>query len=66
MKLLSLDKKKQTSIVQITIHEGRNRQVRRMFEAIGHEVLKLKREEYAFLNLAGLKTGEKESSRLMK
>lgn len=29
------------------------------FEAIGHEVLKLKREEYAFLNLAGLKTGEK-------
>lgn len=59
VKLLSLDKKKQTSIVQITIHEGRNRQVRRMFEAIGHEVLKLKREEYAFLNLAGLKTGEK-------
>lgn len=47
-KLLSLDKKKQTSIIQLTIHEGRNRQVRRMFEAIGHEVIKLKREEYAF------------------
>lgn len=59
VKLLSIDKKKQTSIVQITIHEGRNRQVRRMFDAIGHEVLKLKREEYAFLNLQGLKTGEK-------
>ncbi|MDA7027770.1 pseudouridine synthase [Bacillus sp. CLL-7-23] len=59
VKLLSMDKKKRTSIIQITIHEGRNRQVRRMFEAIGHEVIKLKREEYAFLNLQGLNTGEK-------
>nr|WGD61725.1 23S rRNA pseudouridine(2605) synthase RluB [Bacillus subtilis] len=57
-KALSLDKKKQTSIIQLTIHEGRNRQVRRMFEAIGHEVIKLKREEYAFLNLRGLHTGD--------
>ncbi|MCY8523674.1 pseudouridine synthase, partial [Bacillus atrophaeus] len=57
-KLLSLDKRKQTSIIQLTIHEGRNRQVRRMFEAIGHEVLKLKREEYAFLDLRGLHTGD--------
>ncbi|EKN69651.1 pseudouridine synthase [Neobacillus bataviensis LMG 21833] len=56
--LLSVDKKKQTAIVEITIHEGRNRQVRRMFEAIGNEVLKLKRERYGFLTLNGLKTGE--------
>ncbi|MFE8702624.1 23S rRNA pseudouridine(2605) synthase RluB [Cytobacillus sp. FJAT-54145] len=58
VKMLSLDKKKQTSIVEITIHEGRNRQVRRMFEAIGHPVLKLKRERYGFLNLQGLSVGE--------
>jgi 23S rRNA pseudouridine2605 synthase len=57
-KLLSLDKKKQTSIIEITIHEGRNRQVRRMFQAIGHEVMKLKREKYGFLNLQGLSTGD--------
>jgi 23S rRNA pseudouridine2605 synthase len=57
-KFLSFDKKKQTAIVEITIHEGRNRQVRRMFQAIGHEVLKLKREKYAFLTLQGLKTGD--------
>ncbi|MEC1339633.1 pseudouridine synthase [Bacillus velezensis] len=57
-KMLSLDKRKQTSIIQLTIHEGRNRQVRRMFEAIGHDVLKLKREEYAFLDLRGLRTGD--------
>ncbi|MBT2721660.1 23S rRNA pseudouridine(2605) synthase RluB [Neobacillus sp. C211] len=58
VKLLSADNKKQSAIVEITIHEGRNRQVRRMFEAIGHDVLKLKRERYAFLTLNGLKTGD--------
>ncbi|PFN78823.1 pseudouridine synthase [Bacillus sp. AFS076308] len=58
VKLLSADKKKQTAIVEIAIHEGRNRQVRRMFEAIGNEVLKLKRERYGFLTLTGLKAGE--------
>lgn len=57
-KLLTVDKKKDTAIVEITIHEGRNRQVRRMFEAIGHPVLKLKRERYGFLTLDGLRTGE--------
>ncbi|WP_374722096.1 23S rRNA pseudouridine(2605) synthase RluB [Peribacillus tepidiphilus] len=58
VKVLSTDKKKNTSIVQITIHEGKNRQVRRMLEAVGHPVLKLKREMYAFLTLQGLKPGE--------
>ncbi|KAF0816962.1 LSU rRNA pseudouridine synthase [Bacillus sp. ZZV12-4809] len=57
-KLLSMDKKKQTVIVEISIHEGRNRQVRRMFEAIGHPVLKLKRERYGFLTLQGLSAGD--------
>jgi 23S rRNA pseudouridine2605 synthase len=57
-KLLSSDSQKQTSIVEITIHEGKNRQVRRMFQAIGNEVLKLKREKYAFLTLQGLSTGD--------
>lgn len=58
VKMLSFDKKKQTTIVELTIHEGRNRQVRRMFEAIGHEVVKLKRERYGMLTLAGLSAGE--------
>jgi 23S rRNA pseudouridine2605 synthase len=58
VKMISVDKKKQTSIIEISIHEGRNRQVRRMFEAIGHKVIKLKRERYGFLTLAGLKAGE--------
>lgn len=58
VKFLSGDKKKQTAIIELTIHEGRNRQVRRMLEAIGHPVLKLKRERYAFLDVKGLNPGE--------
>ena len=58
VKLMSMDKQKDTAIIEISIHEGRNRQVRRMFEAIGHPVLKLKRERYGFLTLSGLRTGE--------
>lgn len=58
VKFLSGDKKKNTAIIELTIHEGRNRQVRRMFEHIGHPVLKLKRERFAFLTLDGLNAGE--------
>ncbi|MCR6110605.1 rRNA pseudouridine synthase [Bacillus sp. A301a_S52] len=58
VKVLKADSKKNTSVIEMTIHEGRNRQVRRMFEAIGHPVIKLKRERYGFLNLKGLNAGE--------
>ena len=44
--------------VRLTIHEGRNRQVRRMLKAIGHEVLALKRVSFAGLNLNGVKRGK--------
>lgn len=46
------------SKIEITIHEGRNRQVRRMCDAIGHPVIYLRRIRYAFLTLHGLKRGE--------
>lgn len=58
VKLLSADAKTEKAIVEITIHEGKNRQVRRMFDAIGHPVLKLKREQFGFLTLHGLSPGE--------
>lgn len=45
---------KQTSLVKLTIHEGHNHQVKKMLKAVGHEVLKLHREEYAGLTLTGL------------
>ena len=43
--------------VEITIHEGRNRQVRRMFEHFGLQVYNLRRVQYAFLTLSGVKRG---------
>ena len=44
--------------IQISIHEGRNRQVRRMFEAVGHPVRELHRNRYGSLTLEGLAPGE--------
>lgn len=42
----------------ITIHEGKNRQVRRMVSAIGHDTLRLRRIRIGFLTLGTLRTGE--------
>ena len=58
VKLRKIDKKNLTSIVELTIHEGKNHQVKKMFEAVNHEVIKLKREKFDFLDLTGLKSGE--------
>lgn len=57
-RILKYDKKSDTSIVELTIHEGKNHQVKRMFEAIGYNVLKLKRESISFLSIKSLKSGE--------
>lgn len=43
--------------IRLTIHEGRNRQVRRMFEAIGHPVLRLKRLSVGPISVEGLEVG---------
>lgn len=45
------------SVVDVTIHEGRNRQVRRMFEALGHPVLELTRTRFGPLKLGELSPG---------
>ena len=45
------------NVIELTIHEGRNRQVKRMLEAVGHPVTRLHRSEYAGLNVDGLEPG---------
>lgn len=58
VRVKSVDHKNNTSVVEIIIHEGKNHQVKKMFESVGHSVLKLKRERVAFLDLKGLHSGE--------
>jgi 23S rRNA pseudouridine2605 synthase len=55
--LLGVDPARDTTRIEITIHEGRNRQIRRMCEAIGHPVNRLKRVKFAILTLEGLRRG---------
>ncbi|MEI5992273.1 pseudouridine synthase [Enterococcus crotali] len=56
--IISVDLKTNTSIVELTIHEGRNHQVKKMLQAVGYPVQKLKRERYGDLTLKGLRPGE--------
>ena len=58
VKVKKIDYKNNHSMVEITIHEGKNHQVKKMFEAVGHRVDKLKREKIAFLTTNGLASGE--------
>lgn len=58
VRLISSERNKQTAQVQLTIHEGRNRQVRRMFSALDLHVRKLRRDRYGFLSLTGLHPGD--------
>lgn len=46
------------TILEVTIHEGKNRQIRRMFDALGYEVTKLKRIRIGNIKLENLKAGE--------
>lgn len=55
--ILSTDRKKNTSIVELVLEEGKNRHIRRMMEALGYPVMKLKREKYGSLTLDGLQPG---------
>jgi 23S rRNA pseudouridine2605 synthase len=52
------DDKKETTFLNIVITEGKNRQVRKMFESLGHEVVKLKRIRFGTITLDGLNRGE--------
>lgn len=49
---------KTSAWIRLVLHEGRNRQVRRMCDAVNHPVKKLVRERIAFLRIGSLKAGE--------
>lgn len=58
VKILKIDNEKNISRIQITIHEGKNRQVRKMCEAVGKKVLALHRLKIGSLDVKDLKIGE--------
>lgn len=58
VKILKIDKEKKISRIEITIHEGKNREVRKMCEAIGKKVIALHRSRINQINVKDLKIGE--------
>lgn len=53
-----LEQSESVSVAQIRISEGKNRQVRRMFEAVGHKVLRLERSAIGNMKMAHLRQGQ--------
>lgn len=58
VKILKIDENKNISRIQITIHEGKNRQIRKMCEAIDKKVIALHRSKIGKLDVKALKPGE--------
>lgn len=57
-RILDINPTSKTSLVELTIHEGKNHQVKKMLMGVGFPVEKLTREKYAFLTTEGLQSGE--------
>ncbi|WP_077330188.1 pseudouridine synthase [Virgibacillus siamensis] len=57
-KIMRVERKKNTMLLEITLNEGKNRHIRRMMEEIGFPVSKLKREKYGLLTLEGMQPGD--------
>ena len=58
VKIRNYDKDKQMTNLTITLREGRNRQIKRMFESLGVTVVRLYRKQFGFLTLDGLDIAE--------
>ena len=58
VKILKTDKEKNISRIEITIHEGKNRQVRKMCEVIGRNVMALHRSKIGNIDVKDLKLGQ--------
>ena len=58
VQMLDVDAPRKICEVEITIHEGRNRQVRLMFESIGCRIRSLVRTQFGFLDLKGIRRGQ--------
>lgn len=57
-RILNYDKRTDRTMVELIIHEGKNHQVKKMFDTVKHPVEKLTRDAYGFLTTEGLQSGE--------
>ncbi len=57
IRIIELDKDNQSTLLSVVLAEGRNREIRKLFEAIDHEVKNLTRVRYDFLTLDGVERG---------
>lgn len=53
-----VDKRNNTCVIELIIHEGKNHEIKNMLESIHHEVIRLHRERIAFLDCTGLNSGD--------
>ncbi len=58
VKIKKSDKVKENDLVEVTIEEGRNHIVKKLFKEVNHEVMKLTRLRYGFLEIDNLKSGD--------
>lgn len=58
IRVLETAPKTKNAVIQITVHEGRNHEVKKLFEYIGHPVKTLTRVQYSFLTIGRLKPGQ--------
>lgn len=58
VKVLSYESDRNRTHIQMTLHEGKNREIRRMMEVFHYPVFKLERVKYSFLTLKGVPRGE--------
>ncbi len=58
IEVLGYDKEKNKTQVRMTLHEGKNREIRKMMAAFHYPVFGLKRVQYSFLTLSGVSRGE--------
>ena len=58
VRILKIDQEKNISRIEITIHEGKNREVRKMCEAIGKKVIALHRSKIGKISVENLKIGK--------
>ena len=58
VKIKKINREKEESFLEITIHEGKNHQVKKMLQQVGLDVIKLNREQFSFLTVGNLKSGE--------